>query len=68
MLFCLCRKSLLHRCVPDVNQILNDTNDILDINSVVDFLNADDHFRKALSDLYASWQEILYLCLVAFGE
>ena len=54
--------------MPDVNQILNDTNDILDINSVVDFLNADDHFRKALSDLYASWQEILYLCLVAFGE
>ena len=63
-----CRKSLLHRCVPDIDQILNETNSKLDITSVVSFLNADDNFRKGLADLYESWREILYLCLVAFGQ
>ena len=31
------------------------------------FLNADDIFKKVLSDLYSSWREILALCGIACG-
>lgn len=33
-----------------------------------DIFKLDDLFRKVLSDLYSSWQEILILCVASVGK
>ena len=57
------RISLMNRCGPDLSQssIVNKTRGFFE------FINADDVFRKVLSDLYTSWREILILCAIALG-
>ena len=68
-----CSVSLLSRCMPDPSALIggdgekgNVTAD--DIESIIDFLNADDIFRQVLSDLYTSWKELIYLVLIALGR
>jgi solute carrier family 44 protein 1 (choline transporter-like protein) len=61
--------SLLNRCVPDVAKLAASVPDqIKNVTSgIYAFLNADDIFRRVLSDLYSSWKEMLVLCFVALG-
>jgi hypothetical protein len=48
---------LLHRCIPTSGAI----------SDVFDAINADGTFTTVLNDLSETWQEMLYLCLVAVG-
>lgn len=49
---------LLHRCIPTSGAI----------SDVFDAINADGTFTTILNDLSETWQEMLYLCLVAVGR
>lgn len=51
---------LLFRCVPSKLTVLGDK-----LADLFEFLNKSDTFQKALSDLYASWKEMILLCLLA---
>lgn len=51
-------EDLLYRCVPST--LLGEKVQLL-----FDFLNSSDTFQQALSDLYASWKEMILLCLLA---
>jgi len=61
--------SLLSRCMPDPTELIGSDSNATksEIDSIVDFLNADDIFRQVLSDLYTSWRELIYLGLIALG-
>lgn len=54
-------EDLLYRCVPSI--LLGEKVQLL-----FDFLNSSDTFQQALSDLYASWKEMILLCLLALGR
>lgn len=54
-------EDLLYRCVPST--LLGEKVQLL-----FDFLNSSDTFQQALSDLYASWKEMILLCLLALGR
>lgn len=51
---------LLYRCVPSQLSVLGDK-----LALFFRFLNESDTFQKALSDLYASWKEMIALCILA---
>lgn len=61
--FPICSDDLLFRCVPSKLTVLGDKLAVL-----FEFLNKSDTFQKALSDLYASWKEMILLCLLALGR
>lgn len=48
----------IHRCVPTIGSV----------SAVFDAINSDGTFTTILSDLTATWREVLYLCVVALGE
>jgi len=56
---------VLNRCVPDPKKIKGQAVNI--VHNVTAFLNADDIFRKVISDIVTSWKEMLGLCLIALA-
>lgn len=56
----VCSRYFLNRCVPEQSQ--------QQINSFFSKTGITEFFQEVSEDLNTCWREIMYLCLIAFGE